>query len=221
MCRATSLPERTVDVAICGAGIMGAMLAERLSAAGHEVAVLDRRPPGHGSTSASTALVLWEADVPLTHLARKLGEREAVRRWRRVHRAATGLWERFDREKIASDRIARLSLYLEGDVLDSDGLAGGGGPAHAAWISLQRSWRPRPLPSALRSRHARRSSRRDSFEANPLRLTLALLDVARKRGATVTYPVDVLRLPHDADTVVLVSDQGDVTRASRRPRHRL
>src|SRR4051812_16305156 len=88
------LPGRTVDVAICGAGIMGAMLAERLSAAGLAVALLDRRRPGHGSTSASTALVLWEADVPLTHLARDLGEQEAARRWRRAHRAATGLWER-------------------------------------------------------------------------------------------------------------------------------
>src|SRR5581483_9304864 len=88
------LPRRTVDVAICGAGIMGTMLAERLSAAGLAVAVVDRRPPGHGSTSASTALILWEADVPLTHLARKLGEHEAVRRWQRVRRAAIGLWER-------------------------------------------------------------------------------------------------------------------------------
>src|SRR3954464_10076874 len=116
------LPDRTVDVAICGAGIMGAMLGERLSAAGLAVALLDRRGPGSGSTSASTALVLWEADVPLTHLARDLGEREAVRRWRRVHRAATGLSKSLDQEKIVSDRKAAPSLYLDGNVLDAAGL---------------------------------------------------------------------------------------------------
>jgi hypothetical protein len=61
---ADPLPESRVDVAICGAGIMGAMLAERPSADGLRVALVDRRRPAHGSTAASTALVLWEADLP-------------------------------------------------------------------------------------------------------------------------------------------------------------
>ena len=50
----------------------------------------------------------------------------------------------------------------------------------------------------------------DSFEANPLQLTLALLDCARKRGASVTYPADVLRVTHQDDGVVLVSDRGEL-----------
>ncbi len=203
------LPGRKVDVAIVGAGIMGAMLAERMSGAGLEVALLDRRRPGRGSTAASTALVLWEPDVPLTHLAHKLGVEEAARRWRRVHRAATGLWKRLDQQKTASDRIPSLSLYLEGNVLDRDGLR--------AEAELRASHN---LPSvfldaetvaerfAITPRAAIVST--DSFEANPLRLTLALLDIARKRGATVTHPVDVLRLAHDAETVVLTTDQGEV-----------
>jgi glycine/D-amino acid oxidase-like deaminating enzyme len=203
------LPGRPVDVAICGAGITGAMLAERLSAAGLAVAVLDRRRPGQGSTSASTALVLWEADVPFTHLARKLGEPEAARRWRRVHRAATGLWERFAREDIASDRKARPSLYLDGDLLDGNELqmeaelrARHGLPS----VFLQ------PEATAERFGIAPRAAivSTDSFEANPLRLTLALLAIARQRGATVTYPADALRLTHHADSVVLVSDQGEI-----------
>ncbi|WP_309646739.1 FAD-dependent oxidoreductase, partial [Phenylobacterium sp.] len=53
------LPGAPVDVAIVGAGVMGAMLADRLSAAGRSVALLDRRPPAHGATAASTALVMW------------------------------------------------------------------------------------------------------------------------------------------------------------------
>jgi glycine/D-amino acid oxidase-like deaminating enzyme len=204
-----SLPGPTVDVAICGAGIMGAMLAERLSGAGLSVALLDRRIPGHGSTSASTALILWEADVPLTHLARKLGQREAVRRWRRIYRAATNLWERFERLKIKSEHVAAPSLYLAGNLLDDDGLraetdlrARHGMPSvflDAEDVAERFAIAPRPAIIST-----------DSFEANPLRLTLALLDIARKRGVTVTHPVDVLRLAHDAATVVLVSDQGEV-----------
>ncbi len=46
------------DVAIVGAGIMGAMLAERLTRDGLSLAILDRRAPSLGATSASTALVM-------------------------------------------------------------------------------------------------------------------------------------------------------------------
>ena len=203
------LPGRPVDVAICGAGIMGAMLAERLSAAGLAVAVLDRRRPGLGSTSASTALVLWEADVPLTHLARKLGEQEAVRRWRRVHLTATRLWKRLEREDLASEYKARPSLYLDGSVLDGEGLraeaelrARHGLPS----VFLQAEATAERF--GIAPRFAIVST--DSFEANPLKLALALLDMARKRGTTVSYPADVLRVAHDASAVVLVSDQGEI-----------
>ena len=203
------LPGRPVDVAICGAGIMGAMLADRLSAAGLAVAVLDRRRPGLGSTSASTALVLWEADVPLTHLARKLGEQEAVRRWRRVHLTATRLWKRLEREDLASEYKARPSLYLDGSVLDGEGLraeaelrARHGLPS----VFLQAEATAERF--GIAPRFAIVST--DSFEANPLKLALALLDMARKRGTTVSYPADVLRVAHDAGAVVLVSDQGEI-----------
>src|SRR5829696_3766488 len=204
-----TLPDRTVDVAICGAGIMGAMLAERLSAAGLGVAVLDRRPPGDGSTSASTALVLWEADVPLTHLARDLGEAEAARRWQRLHRAATGLRERLQRENIASDRKTSASLYLAADVLDPEGLrAEAELRARHGMPSVFLSAEAAAERFGIAPRAATVST--DSFEADPLRLTLAMLTLARSRGATVTYPADALRVTHDADTVSLVSDQGEL-----------
>ena len=50
-----SLPADLADVAIVGAGVMGAMLAERISGQGRSVVVLDRRPPAWGATAASTA----------------------------------------------------------------------------------------------------------------------------------------------------------------------
>ena len=66
----------SVDVAIVGAGISGAFMAHELSK-DHSVAVLDRRPPLTGSTMASTALLQWEIDLPLTTLAQKIGMAEA------------------------------------------------------------------------------------------------------------------------------------------------
>ena len=41
------------DVAIIGGGITGALIADELSAHGHDVAVVDQRDVGWGSTSAS------------------------------------------------------------------------------------------------------------------------------------------------------------------------
>ena len=204
------LPAGIIDVAICGAGITGAMLAERLSADGLSVAVLDRRCPGRGSTAASTALVLWEADVPLTQLAREIGEAEAVRRWRRLHRAATGLWDRLERAKITFEHQASQSLYLAGDVLDAKGLR-----AEAelrARHHLPSTYLSADAVSerfAIAPRSAIVST--DSFAADPLRLTLTMLEAARGHGASVTYPADVMGLRHAADHVVLTSDRGDVS----------
>jgi glycine/D-amino acid oxidase-like deaminating enzyme len=57
--------DESCDVAVIGAGITGAMIAHRLTAMGLSVVVVDRRDVGLGSTSASTALMQYEIDLPL------------------------------------------------------------------------------------------------------------------------------------------------------------
>ncbi len=71
------------DVVIVGAGITGALMADTLSASGMRVIVLDSRDAGHGSTSASTALLQYEIDTPLTELITLYGRekgRESIPR---------------------------------------------------------------------------------------------------------------------------------------------
>lgn len=70
------------DVAVVGAGITGAMVAERLSKDGHSVVVLDGRDVCCGSTSASTALLQYEIDVPLVEMATMIGNENAVNAWK-------------------------------------------------------------------------------------------------------------------------------------------
>ncbi|MGH7531136.1 MAG: NAD(P)/FAD-dependent oxidoreductase, partial [Gemmatimonadales bacterium] len=72
----------TVDVAVVGAGITGALVADALSAEGLAVVVLDRRAPASGSTAASTALISYEIDVELHRLMGMVGEADAVRAYR-------------------------------------------------------------------------------------------------------------------------------------------
>lgn len=66
------------DVAIVGAGITGALVADELARHGHGVVVLDQRDVGWGSTAAITALIQYELDVPMTELARRHGEANAA-----------------------------------------------------------------------------------------------------------------------------------------------
>ena len=80
---------RDVDVAIVGAGVSGALVADALLQAGQTVAVLDRRGPIRGSTAASTALLQFELDQPLSLLVSKIGRARAVRAyWGSRHESA-------------------------------------------------------------------------------------------------------------------------------------
>ena len=70
------------DVAVIGGGITGALIADELAAHGHDVAVIDQRDIGWGSTAASTALLQYEIDVHMVDLAKRHGEDDAVLAYR-------------------------------------------------------------------------------------------------------------------------------------------
>jgi glycine/D-amino acid oxidase-like deaminating enzyme len=67
------------DIAIIGAGISGALVANELCRAGYEVTITDRRHVGFGSTAASTSLLQYEIDEPLHRLIQLVGEKKATR----------------------------------------------------------------------------------------------------------------------------------------------
>lgn len=195
-------PSAPVDIVILGSGIVGALIAERLSGKGQRIALFDRRPPGCGSTAASTAAIMWAMDVPMSDLARTVGEAEAARRWRRVHDAVRDLGKRIDGLGIDCGKIVRPTLYLAGTILDEAGLA--------AEAEMHRR---HGLPSAyleademaqrfgIAPRAALVSA--DGFEIEPVRLCHALLERACRNGASVTWPVDIAAL-HPADGGVLL-----------------
>ena len=56
------------EVLVIGAGITGALVAERLVRDGRDVVLVDREDPSQGSTMASTAMLLWEIDRSLSEL---------------------------------------------------------------------------------------------------------------------------------------------------------
>lgn len=195
---ADPLPSGRVDVAIVGAGVMGAMLAERLTATGRRVALLDRRPPARGATAASTALVMWAADTPLTSLAQTWGEAEAARRWRRVHAEVLDLSARIAALKLDCGWKPRPELYLAGDLLDAHGLRREAEARRAAGLPstfLEATQVAKDF--GLPPRGALLSG--DAFEVDPVALTLALLAAAHRRGATLSWPHDVRQVEPTED----------------------
>ncbi|WP_312015840.1 FAD-dependent oxidoreductase [Bradyrhizobium liaoningense] len=103
-----------------GAGITGTLIAERLTRRGLDVVLLDRQMPGRGSTAASTAMLLWEIDRPLSHLAAAYGFEQASRCYNASRRALDGLVDLVRRLEVRCQLRSRGSLYLAAEYDASD-----------------------------------------------------------------------------------------------------
>lgn len=100
------------DALVVGAGITGSLVAERLMRQGLDVIIVDREWPGRGSTAASTSMLLWEIDHPLTQLTEAYGFERAARAYRASLDAVTGLKSLVAQLGVACDMRDRNSLYL-------------------------------------------------------------------------------------------------------------
>lgn len=81
------------DVLIVGGGISGALIANELCAHGHDVALIEQRDIGWGSTAASTALLQYEIDTHMTDLAKRYDEASAVLAYQACAEAIPALCE--------------------------------------------------------------------------------------------------------------------------------
>lgn len=200
-----------VDVAVVGAGISGAFMARNL-ARDHSVAVLDRRPPLMGSTIASTALLQWEIDLPLTVLAERIGVRDARRAYLRSRAAVDRLAEIVAREGIVCGLKPKRTLYLAGDVHGRRALEAEA-EARAA-IGLDSRFVNGPT---LREHYGidRTGAVLSDGSANgdPARLAAGLLRRAAANGARIHSPVEVLQAVSDPEGVTLMTDTGHAVRA--------
>lgn len=178
------------DVVIVGAGVSGAFMARALAPRYERVVVVDRRPPAHGSTMASTAMLQFEIDTPLTVLADKIGAAKAARAWRRSWRATQDLVRMVRAENIACGLRRSDTLYLAGADMGARGLA-----------NESRARRRAGLPGEYLDGETLRSiygiERTGAIfspgaaSADPVRLTQGLLRAALRAGAKLYAPVDI------------------------------
>lgn len=202
----------SVDVAIVGAGISGALMAHELSR-DHEVAVLDRRPPMMGSTVASTALLQWEIDLPLTALAKKIGQADARRAYLRSRRAVDDLGRIVADEQIRCGFQDRKALYLAGDAYGRRALEAEA-EARAAIGLDSRFLTGAELGDQFGVERTGAILSGGSASADPAQLAAGLLRRAAGRGARIYSPVKVMQAASDPDGVTLLTDEGPAVRAS-------
>ncbi len=170
----------SVDVCIVGAGISGAFMARELSR-DHSVAVLDRRPPLMGSTVASTAMLQWEIDLPLTTLSEKIGPKDAARAYRRSRAAVEDLKRIVARERIVCGLKDKASLYIAGDEYGHRALESEA-DARAALGLDSRYVGPAALREAYGIDRTGAIVSQGSASADPARLAAGLMRRARRRG---------------------------------------
>jgi glycine/D-amino acid oxidase-like deaminating enzyme len=186
----------SADVLVVGAGISGALVSDTLSDAGHRVVVVDRRRPVGGSTPASTALLQYEIDTPLIHLAKRIGRKRAERIWRRSLLVVDALRVRTRHLGIRADAANHDSLYLQGSLLGARELKAEADARRRAGFEV----------TYLDARQVRErfgiSGRAailgyDNLGVDPRRLASGFLRAAAGRGARVYAPVEVTEVvPH-------------------------
>ncbi len=193
------------DVVIVGGGISGALMAYALTSRYDNVVLVDRRPPAHGSTLASTAMLQFEIDTPLRELRDKIGPK-AARAWRRSYAATQDLIALIQVENIRCGLATRNSLYLAGNTLGARGLK-------AEWAARRRIGLPGDYLSAATLRDEYGIQRTGaiaspgSASANPVQLATGLLRKAVAQGLKIYAPVQVNDVMATKHGVVL--DAGD------------
>jgi glycine/D-amino acid oxidase-like deaminating enzyme len=201
-----------VDVAVVGGGVSGALVTDALLLAGLTVAVVDRRGLVVGSTPASTALLQFELDQPLTLLADKVGHAKAARAWWRSAQAVTALQGRIADLGIKCGFRERHTAYLPGDVLDFSALKEECAARQKIGLRSRMMLRDElhrvaniDKPGAIWSA--------GNAELDPVRLVRGLWRSAEARGAQLFAPADVLDIDQGRDGVTLTTDAGTRIRA--------
>ncbi len=200
------------DLVVVGAGISGALIAESLSEAGLAVVIVDRRGPALGSTVASTAMLQYEIDTPLSLMADRIGRDKAERIWRRSRQSVDALRERTERLGLDVNAATRGSIYLDGNVLDAQGLAREADARRRAGFEVE-LLRPAAVYEryGIKGRHAIIGY--GNYSADPRRLALGYLNAAIAHGARLYAPVDICTIDPDDNGASLRTVAGPIIRA--------
>jgi len=173
----------SAEVLVVGAGITGALVAHSLVRSGVDVVVVERHSIGTASTSASTALLQYEIDMPLRRLREQVGVQAADRSYLLCARAVTDLLA-LSRSLGLHTASARNSLQYASGPKDVSGMKQELHMRQALGLPVE--WMD---PSTLRERYGLRKSgalfSRCGAEIDPYAFTHALFQQVIAAGDKV------------------------------------
>lgn len=194
------------DVVVVGAGVTGACVAQELAAQGMRVIILDSQKPTLGSTSATTALLQYDVDMPLTKLSKKIGQDDAIRAWRRSRLGLENIAARTRALGVKCDMGRRDVLYLDGNELDAQGLRKEGEARNAAGLYTE-YLDAGALKDGYGIKRKAALRVRDALTINPQRYVSGYLKDALANKAQIFSPVQVTGIQTHRHKVVLQTDQ--------------
>lgn len=195
------------DAVVIGGGITGALVAVHLAEAGVKTLLIDKRDIGTGSTSASTALLQYEIDVPLRELIKQVGPVAATRSYA-LCRESIGKLERLAaRLKIDCGFERKPSLFLARHRQEIPELREEFQLRREMRIELEyfdaaaiRKRFPFSRPAALFSK--------DGGQVDPHRLTHGLLAAGKRAGLEVCDRTEMERLEQTRRGVRITTKNG-------------
>jgi glycine/D-amino acid oxidase-like deaminating enzyme len=200
------------DVVVVGGGVCGAFLACELSRAKLHVVLVDRAQPAQAATAASTGLLQYELDTPLTRLAQRHGRECATAVYRRWSEALHEIRKFIRRLDDDCSLATRPSVFLAGPQMS---LA----DQRAECIARNEAGIPCDAIDAgtLYERFGLIADgaivSEGALEVDPVRLTRSLLRLAQRRGVRIYGKTDIAAIDVDSHGVTLTTQHGRVIRA--------
>lgn len=209
----TLAADKKTDIVIMGGGISGALVAWQLAKHNINCIVVDARTIGLGSTCASTSLLQYEIDTPLSELQSKVGLQNAVRSYQLCLESIKQL-EAVAKEIGFPDFESKKSLYYAAHKKDVPFLKDEYAirKQHGFKVDLlnEREINSKfgfAAPAAILSA--------DAAQTNAYRLTHFLLQAGIKKGLQVFDRTNILNIQHGQKSVALTTASGFTIKAKK------
>jgi glycine/D-amino acid oxidase-like deaminating enzyme len=205
--------DTAASVLIMGAGISGALVAFYLLEAGFDCIMIDGRTVGLGSTCASTSLLQYEIDVPLSELQHKIGLQNAVKAYKYCEDAIFQL-ESISNKIGFKDFQKKQSLYYAATKKDD------------AFIEKEFCARKengfdvkllgeREIAELFHFKCTRAILSEKAAQTNAYNFTHALHQYNLKRGLKIYDRTQAINIKHSKNGVLVKTDKGVVIKAGR------
>lgn len=199
--------DRRCEIAIVGAGVTASIIAYEVSKLGRSMVMLDSRDVCRGSTSASTALLQYEIDLPLVEMSKIIGEDRAQRAYQLSHESIYLLEKIVHESGIECDFRKNVSIYHGSTRNDALLLAE---EARARkLLGLDVTYHNRDEVSHLFGLPGQAAlSSNQAASCDPVKMARGLLERCSDLGVEIYDRTSVAKCDRHDDFVILTTDRG-------------